>query len=101
MVPSAEDFLENDCKMIRHINPNFEDEFATKGRCWIPALFRENISAVRAALARHFDVPDLEARAVPPDWEVVFVDNSHSSNDGHQVEETAQLRSLWIQDKSG
>jgi len=97
MTLKSDDYLENNCERIRDLNPNFEEEFAARGRCWVSYIPRPNIKAVREALCSHFGVEVLEAREVPPDWEIVFIDRSNPSNDGDQVEDVARHRSDWRQ----
>lgn len=97
MTLSVDDYSENNCQRIRDLNPKFEQEFAARGRCWVPSISRLNTSAVEAALCRHFGVDELEAREVPPNWEFVFLDRSNPSNDGSQVTDVARDRSIWRQ----
>ncbi|WP_146038592.1 hypothetical protein [Paracoccus sp. SY] len=96
---TSEEFLADECALIKNFNPKFRQEFAAVKRCWLPGLGKLQVSEMERALRKELSCSNLTISSLPPDWEYV----AHDPDDDHAptLEEIAAARSAHRSNREG
>ncbi|WP_282170903.1 hypothetical protein [Ruegeria atlantica] len=91
MAFTVEDYLRDDYRELKQINPDFEREFAENRMCWFSESCVNKV-AILAALKEYFEYDELDMGHPPPFAEYVVYDHSHFFATDPIFREIAQAR---------